>query len=202
MTVVPKTGVTSLTFLTQKIRTAVSNYVTQLNVGASLSQSAIVSIVQSIPDVSWVVVPFNRMVKADGSFIARDNVGRTQWQVFNPGAVNSFITSAVVLSYNTTDKGGPENLFRGVFENEHSLVLQSNELDVSGGAGRAYIRSDGKIVVSTKDGQIPDDKDYKVAYWVYGETGSKDINVASLEYLTVGNFMVIYDQSNTQPKTL
>jgi hypothetical protein len=195
MTVVPKSGVTSTisgwSFLQSKIQTAVSNYISQLNLGVDLTQSEVIRIVQEVPDVSYVIVPFNRMTKADGSFITRDEIGQTQFQIFSNGIVKSYITAATVLTYKTVDKGGPENLFRGVFENKEPLVLQSDPLDVSGGPGRAYIEADGKIIVSTKDGQLPDEKEYSVAYYVFGETGAKDISVASLEYLTVGNFSVL-----------
>ena len=202
MTITPKTGVTNLSFLTSRIRTAVANFVSQQDVGTPLTQSEVVRIIQGIPDVSWIIIPFSRMVKADGSFITRDDLGKLQFQVFNSGVVNSYVTIAEVLTYKTVDQGGPSNMFRGVFEDGEALMLQSDPLDVSGGAGRAYIRGDGKIIVSTKDGQIPDNKSYSVAYYVYGETGSKDIDVASLEYLTVGTFTIVYNQPQAQSQIL
>jgi hypothetical protein len=192
-TVIPKATVTNTPLLTSKIRTAIANYVSQLSIGSSVTQSEIVHIIQNLPDVNYVVLPMTRMVKSDGSFIVRDDIGRTQFQIFNDGLARSYITTVPVLTYATIDKGGPENYFRGVFENELPLVLQSDVLDVSGGAGRAYIQADGRLVVSTRDGQIPDIKDYQVAYYVFGEKGSKDINAASIEYLTVGNLTVSYD---------
>jgi hypothetical protein len=193
MTVVPKTGVTNLSFLTSTIQTEISNYVSQLKIGTALTQSEVIKIIQSISDVSYVIIPFSRMVKADGSFITRDVIGKAQFQVLNKNVVNSYITTSPVLSYKTEDQGGPTNLFRGIFEDSMPLVLQSTQLDVSGGAGRGYIRSDGKLVVSTRDGNIPDNKNYQVSYYVFGETGSKDILVNTVEYLSVGNFTVIYD---------
>jgi hypothetical protein len=81
-------------------------------------------------------------------------------------------------------------------------VLQDDPLDVSGGAGRGYIQSDGTIVVSTKDGQLPDTKSYEVAYYVYGETGSEDINVASIEHLRVGTFTIVYDEPRDEAPIL
>jgi hypothetical protein len=193
-TVVAKSGVTNTSNLIAQMRTAVSNYITQLDVGMSLTQSEVIHILQIIPDVDYVIVPLTRMVKADGSFIVRDNVGRTQFQLFNSGLSVSYISSVSVLTYKTVDQGGPENLFKGIFENKQPLVLQTDPLNVSGGPGRGYIRSDGKIIVSTKDGQLPDTKNYDVAYYVYGETGSDDINVAQIEYLTVGSFTPNVDQ--------
>lgn len=193
MTVIPKAGVTNLTKLTSQIQTEVANYVAQLGIGVSLTQSDVVAIINGVSDVDYVALPFLKMTKADGSFIVRDDVGKTQFQIYNTGIATAYISTAEVLSYKTVDKGGAETLFRGVFEDDMPLVLQSDPLDVSGGAGRAYIMEDGHIVVSTKDGALPDDKNYQVAYYVYGETGSKDISVASVEYLSVGFFSVTYD---------
>ena len=195
MTVIPKQTVTNLSFLTSQIRTAVSNYISQLPMGSPLTQSAVIKVVQGISDVSSIIIPFNRMVKSNGDFIIRDDIGETSFQVYNVGAVTAYVTAGPALTYATQDQGGPSNYFRGVFENEIALALQTDPANVSGAAGRAYIRSDGHIIVSTLDGLLPDTKDYSVAYFVYGETGSKDINTASLEYLTVGNFTVIYDQA-------
>lgn len=201
-TVIPKTGVTNTTDLTAKIRTAISNYVSQLVIGQYLSQSAVARIIQNIADVDYVIIPFSRMIKADGSFIIRDQVGKTAFEVFNEGLTTSYISVSSVLTYNTIDKGGPENKFRGIFEDTMPLVLQDDVLDVSEGAGRAYIRDDGKIVVSTRDGLIPDNKYYEVAYYVYGETGSEDINVASIESLKVGNLTIVYDTPRQITTTL
>jgi len=193
ITVIPKAGITNMSQLTAEIRTAVSNYVSQIGVGVSLTQSDVVHEIKKIDDVDYVVLPFFKMTKADDSFVVSDNLGSPQFEMFNEGLTTAYITTVSVLTYKTTDKGGPENLFRGVFENSLPLILQDSPLEVSEGAGRAYIRSDGKIVVSTRDGQIPDLKSYEVSYYVQGETGSYDINVASVEYLSIGSFSVAYD---------
>lgn len=193
-TVVSKISATDVTTTSQvinlldsQIRTALSNLVNQLGVGGSLTQSAVIKAVQSISDVNYMILPMSRMVKSDNSFIARDQVGKTQFQIFNEDVVKSYITVVPVLTYSTIAGGGSENAFRGVFENSLPLVLQSDPLDVSGGYGRAYIQADGKLVVSTKDGQLPDTKNYEVAYFVFGEKGSKDINAESIESLILGN---------------
>ena len=192
-TVVPKTGVSNTNLLSSQIGTALADLINQLGVGGSLTQSAVVRVIQSIGDVNYVVLPMSRMVKADGSFIARDQVGLTQFQVYNTDEVTSYITVIPVLTYKTIAGGGSTNDFRGVFENSQPLVLQEDPLDVSGGASRAYIQPDGKLVISTKDGQLPDTKNYEVAYFVYEETGSKDINAESVESLVLGNLTIVFD---------
>jgi hypothetical protein len=191
--IIPKAGVTNLDQLASKIQTVVANFTSQVGVGVAVTQSDIVDSIMNIPDVDYVVLPFTRLVKADGSFITRDNIGTPTFQVYNQGLTTSYITSIPALTYKTVDKGGPENLFRGIFENNLPLILQGDSLDVSAGPGRGYIQADGKIIVSTKDGALPDTKKYEVAYYVYGEMGSSDIQVASLEYLSIGTPVIRFD---------
>lgn len=191
--VIPKAGVTNLDLLASKIQTIVANYTSQVGVGVAVTQSDFVGSIKRISDVDYVVLPFTKMTKADGSFITRDNVGTPTFEIYNQGVSTSYITTIPVLTYKTVDKGGPENLFRGIFENNMPLVLQADPLDVSAGPGRGYIMADGKIVVSTKDGTLPDAKKYLVAYYVYGEMGSSDIQVASLEYLNIGTPVIRFD---------
>ena len=198
MTVVPKAGVTNFEQLTSQIQTAVSNYITHLGVGVSITQGEVIHIIQSVADVDYVVIPFIKMAKANDSLIVRDNIGTATFQVYAVGIATAYISAASVLTYKTVDKGGSENLFRGIFENSLPMVLQADPLDVSGGAGRAYIQADGRIVVSTKDGNLPETKSYQVAYYVEGETGASDIQVNSLEYLKIGTFSVSYDTPRTQ----
>jgi hypothetical protein len=191
--VIPKSGVSNLDLLASKIQTVVANFTSQVGVGVAVTQSDVVDSIMNISDVDYVVIPFTRMVKADGSFITRDTIGTPTFEVYNQGVSTSYITTIPVLTYNTVDKGGPENLFRGIFENNLPLVLQADPLDVSAGPGRGYIMADGKIVVSTRDGTLPDTKKYQVAYYVYGEMGSSDIQVASLEYLSIGTPVIRFD---------
>jgi len=193
LTIIPKSGASDFTTLSSQITTSIANFVSQLGIGRALTQSDVDHQIRKIADVDYVVLPFGRMIKADDAFIIRDNIGNTQFEVFNEGLVKSYITSAEVLSFGTVDQGGPENLFKGIFEDTVALTLQEDPLDVSGGAGRGYIRDDGKIIVSTKDGQLPDTKDYQVAYYVYGEEGSEDINVAQIESLRIGTLTIVYD---------
>ncbi|MBE3084898.1 MAG: hypothetical protein IMZ64_01615, partial [Bacteroidetes bacterium] len=195
--VIPKSGVSNLDLLGSKISTVVANFVSQVGVGVSVTQSDIVDSIMSISDVDYVVLPFTRMVKTDGSLITRDNIGSPTFEAYNQGVSTSYITTIPILTYKTVDKGGPENLFRGIFENNLPLVLQSDPLDVSAGPGRGYIMADGKIVVSTKDGTLPDSKSYQVAYYVYVEMGSSDIQVASLEYLSIGTPIIRFDSPRT-----
>jgi hypothetical protein len=193
ITVIPKSGVTNFERLTSQIQTSVSNYIAEKGVGVSLTQAEVVHAIQNVSDVDYVVLPFIKMAKADNSFIVRDDIGTPTFQIYNQGSSVAYITTVSVLTYKTVDKGGPETFFRGVFEDNLALILQNDPLDVSNGPGRAYIQADGKIVVSTKDGALPDTKKYQVAYYTKGELGSNDIQASSLEYLKIGSFSVTYD---------
>ena len=188
-TIVPKIGVTNTNLLTSQIQTAIANLINTLGVGGSLTQSAVIEVIQNVSDVRYTVLPMSRMVKADGSQIARDQIGQVEFQVYNVDVVTSYITVNSVLTYATIAGGGSSNDFRGVFENSLPLVLQDDPLDVSGSSGRAYIQPDGRFVVSTLDGQLPDTKNYQAAYFVFGEKGSKDINAEGLETLISGQFI-------------
>ena len=201
-TVIPKSTVVDFNTLTSQITTSIANFISQLSIGISLTQSDVDNQIRKVNDVDYVVLPFTRMTKADDSQIVRDNIGQVQFEVYNDGITRSYITAATVLAYNTVDKGGDENKFRGVFENTVALILQDDPLDVSEGAGRAYIQSDGKIIVSPIDGQLPDTKNYEVAYYVEGETGSEDINVAAVESLRIGTLTIAYDTPREQFPTL
>jgi len=201
-TIIPKSNVTDFNTLTSKVTTAISNFMTQLSIGVSLTQSDVDKKIRSVDDVDYVILPFSRMVKADDSLIVRDSIGQAQFEVYNDGVARSYITIASVLTYNTVDKGGSEDKFKGVFEDTLPLVLQDDPLDVSGAAGRAYIQSDGRIIVSTRDGQLPDTKDYEVAYYVFGESGSEDINVAAIESLKIGTLTIAYGDPREQIPTL
>jgi uncharacterized phage protein gp47/JayE len=200
ITIIPKSGVSNFENLTSEVQTAVANYIAEKPIGSSLTQSEVIHAIQSVSDVDYVILPFIKMAKADGSLIIRDDVDTPTFEVFNEGFSTSYITKIPVLTYNTTDQGGPSNLFRGVFENNLPLVLQADPLDVSNGSGRAYIQADGRIIVSTKDGSLPDTKTYQVSYYTKGEIGSKDIQVASLEYLTIGAFSITFDAPRTVTK--
>ena len=57
-------------------------------------------------------------------------------------------------------------------------------------------------MVSTRDGQLPDNKYYEAAYYVEGETGAEDIAVATIENLKVGNLTIVYDTPRTISTTL
>jgi len=190
--VVRKTG-TDINLLKSRIVTVISNYVSKLKMGDSLTQSAVSSEVRSVEGVKDIRIPFTRMMKRNGSFIPLDSIGYTGFEIYNKvsaSGVTSYRSLNSVLSYKTSDNGGDESHFRGAYEDSKLLTLVSSPIDVSKGTGRAYIQADGKIIVSTTDGAPPQTKFYKVSYFTYypaDENPVADMETSEIEYLEIDN---------------
>jgi len=177
--------------LKSRIRTILSNLVNNLKMGETLTQSTVLSTIKSVSGVKDIIMPITKMMKRNGSFIPLDDLGTVSFEVYsksNSLGIISYRSINSVLSYNTQEKGGPDNLFRTVYENNIALELVDDASKVSAGYGRAYIQANGKIIVSTLDGSPPHTKEYKAAYYVYyagNESTSGDIQANQTEYLRV-----------------
>lgn len=188
--VVKKTG-TDSSLLKSRIITAISNYTSELKSGDTLTQSAVASVVRGLSGVKDIRIPFTKMMKRNGSFISMDEIGYTNFELFNKAissGVISYRSLESVLSYRTTDNGGDSNLFRGVYEDNKILTLVSDPLDVSEEKGCAYIQADGKIIVSTTDNKPPQSKYYKASYFTYysaSQVEASDIDTSTIEYLDI-----------------
>jgi uncharacterized phage protein gp47/JayE len=188
--VVRKVG-TDVSLLKSRIITAISNYVSRLKMGETLTQSAIASEVRGVEGVKDVKIPFTRMMKRNGSFIPLDPVGYVNFEVYNKSSasgITSYRSIESVLTYKTTDNGGDSSYFRGVYEDNRILTQVNSPGDVSKVAGNAYIQADGKIIVSTTDGAPPQTKYYKVSYFSYyaaDENPVDDIYTSDIEYLEI-----------------
>jgi hypothetical protein len=190
--VVRKIGV-DINLLKSRIVTAVSNQVSKLKMGDTLTQSDISSIVRAVDGVKDIRIPFTRMMKRNSSFIPLDEIGYTTFEVYSKtsaSGVTSYRSINSVLTYKTSDNGGDSNLFRGVYEDNKILELVDTPISVSKNVGRSYIQSDGKIIVSTTDGAPPQSKFYKVSYFTYyaaDENPVDDIYTAEIEYIEIDN---------------
>ena len=177
--------------LRSRIQTAIYNAIANLKIGQSLTQSFILKTILSVSGVKSVKTPFSIMMKRAESFIPLDDIGNVAFEVFQKSSsagIVSYRSINSVLSYDTISGGGPDNLFRMVYEDMKELVLVSDATLVSKASGQAYIQSDGRIVVSTTDGRPPQSKYYKAAYYVdypVGVTYAEDITTTDMEYLSV-----------------
>jgi uncharacterized phage protein gp47/JayE len=186
--VVRKTGVDS-SLLKSRIQTAVANYVSSLKLGEGMTQGTLVSIVQAVNGVKEIRLPVTRMMKRNGSFIPLDDLGHLTFEVYQKTSATgtaSYRSIDSVLTYMTSDNGGDPNLFRGIYEDNKLLTLVSTPGEVSKSPGRGYVQNDGKIVVSTTDGEPPQTKHYKASYYTYYPADVNpvdDISVSTMEYI-------------------
>jgi len=192
---------TSESDVANKVRTALTNYINNRKLGETLYQDDIINIIKNISEVKNVIVPLSRMMKLNGSFIPNDILGRVTFQVYNDNSnkgITSYISVSSVLNFGTEDGGGDSNLFRGIYEDGQPLVLAETPLGVSAARGRGYIRADGKIIVSTRDGSPPQLKEYNASYYTYVSSDEDvvgDITVNEMEHLSVGSNSLTIDAS-------
>jgi len=177
--------------LLSRIKTAINNHLSRMKMGETLTQSSLVKVVSSVEGVSDVKIPLTKMSKRNGSFIPLENLGSVDFELYQKlsgKGVPSYVSVNSVLEHMTSDNGGPDNLFRGVYEDNVPLDLVPEPYLVSKKAGSSYIFSDGRILVSTFDGSPPQSKNYKASYYVsYPENENivGDIVTSEIEYLDV-----------------
>jgi len=127
------------------IRTSMANYFAGLRNGNPFRQSDAIGIIEPIAGVSYIEVPFTKMVRGEGSTVVREFLATDQ-----PGDIvylTTWSTPTVSvwlikdeLSSATINGGGPETEFRGVFQNDVALLLETaTPSSLGGGTGRAYI---------------------------------------------------------------
>jgi hypothetical protein len=175
----------------RNIRTALTNFLSSAKLGQSIYQSDIISVVESVIGVRFVVVPLSKMVKSSGVQVIREVLANPQFFLYQTGSVSAY-RSIEKLNSNTTDRGGPDYEFKGVFENDFLLEMQVSDTTVSGGSGRAYISENGTLIVSPRKGGDPNGSKWSVTYVVGTETGAKDIIISQIEYVQIKSLSITY----------
>ena len=175
----------------RNIRTSVGNFFAAAKLGQSIYQSDVISLVERVSGVQFVVVPLTKMVKQDGTQVIREQLENPQFLPFVNAAVQSY-RSTEVLNSSTTSTGGPDNEFRGIFENDFGLVMTTTDTDVATAPGQGYIAADGHIIVSTRHGTAPNSSKWSVTYIVSGDTGANDIILSGIEYPAIGTMKITF----------
>ena len=179
------------TSIDRKIRTNISKVLSDKLIGESVYQSDIIHAIESVEGVSHVEVPFDKMVKADRSMVIREPyVGG--WEPYQTVNVTTF-RSNVPLSWETSEGGGDNTRFSGVFENDIELLKVDKLSEVADASGRAFISEDGHIYVSPRFNTNASDSRITVTYQVIGAQGSRDISFSDIEYGAVGTLLITYD---------
>jgi hypothetical protein len=169
---------------TNLILTALTNAFDKLMHGKGIAQSDVIGVIEGVENVESVVVPLNKMVKANGTQISREWI-TSSFEIYQSNVVTSYSTGPNALLYSTLGPVAADG-FYAIFESDRPLILVSSPNDVDTAAGQGYIGQDGNIFISTIGNDLPSAHQYTVSYVVNGETGAKDIDVTSLEFLSVG----------------
>lgn len=180
-----------------QIRTAIAKVFVSKNLGSSIYQSDIVRAIENTTGVDHVLIPFNKMVKANGSYCIRE-VYEGGWNVHQTGVVTSYV-STNTLSWPTVDGGGPANAYRGLYENDIELNLVDTIEEVAQAAGNAFISSSGHLYVSPRKGSDITVKTITTTYLVENATGARDIYFSAIEYGQVGTLALTFTYA-TQPQ--
>jgi hypothetical protein len=175
----------------RNIRTALTNFLANAKLGQSIYQSDIISTVEGVTGVQFVVVPLAKMIKSEGVQVIREKITNPQFQLYQTGSVSAY-RSVEKVDSNTTDAGGPNYEFRGVFENDFLLNMQESDTTVSTGSGRGFIAENGQVIVSTRKGTDPNNSRWSVTYVVGTESGAKDIIISEVEYVQIKTLKITY----------
>jgi len=181
------------TSIDRQIRTAVAKLLSEKLIGQSIYQSDIIHVIEGVEGVDYIIVPFTKMVKSDGSMVVKE-VYSDGWEPYQTVNVTTY-KSIGTLQWSTSEGGGPDTAFRGVFENDIVLALQSDLSKVSEASGRAYIAADGHLYMSPLLGDNLDESFITTTYLVEGASGSRDVPFSDIEYGAVGDLIITYDFS-------
>jgi hypothetical protein len=137
------------------IRTNLSNFFGAYRLGQPIRQSDVIRVVENTDGVSYVVVPFGKMLPSEGTLIAREDISTdtgaesSQISAYSSNKFLAYILTQA-LEFPTTNGGGPEGEFRGVFQDDVALDLLPavSPLTALGNAGgQAYIIGSGGLAI-------------------------------------------------------
>jgi len=192
-----------------RIRTKVARFFDTLRIGDSVAQSDIIRIIDEVRGVNTFKVPLIKLARAENSLVVLDNLLINSWSLKDNNDYKSYISDAgsqSALTYSTIDGGGnilslgtnAGNKYRTVGVYSSGKLYKSVDTigEVAKNVNSSYISVESgiaKIVVSTSDGNppLPTSK-WQANYYIYGESGTKDITSNKFEYLVLGNLALTY----------
>jgi len=154
--------------ISRLLRTNLENFFRGQTLGRPVRPSDVIGVMDQTSGVAFVVTPLTRFALDGGSLILREKIVTAQEAGISRVGDWSTQTVDVVLIEDaldnaTTDGGGSDNEFRGVFEDDFTLELQTVQPDKLGeGAGRAFIIGDaGLAIPGISDDQTLDDEGFR-----------------------------------------
>lgn len=129
------------------LRTNIENFFSNLRLGDPVRQSDVVRVIENTEGVSYVVVPFVKMVRQQGSQVVREEISTdtaAESKIMSSLTTNRAVVYLLVnpLSSATENSGGSADKFRGVFQDDIELDLLPSSSTLSSlgvSAGRSYI---------------------------------------------------------------
>lgn len=195
------------------IRNNLQYLIGTLKLGDPLRRSDVIAEIDNTAGVSYVVVPLTLMVRAAGYQIVRNDLAtEALGDAFRVDAwSNSQYAVWLILQEldaPTTTGGGPTNEFRGVFQDDVELTLkmttpqnlalagnQTYIIGVSGlvipGYGTSVVTN--RVLVSLPIGDAPLNHVYWATYITTTDTGDKDVDPNSMEFIILGDVTFSYD---------
>ena len=133
-TVVKQTGFPT-NAIQSSVQTNLESFLQGLPMGASVRQSDIITVIDSTSGVSFVTTPLTNLARDAGVVIIREPLTTaskgdttlllgTETQPYSSSTVKVWLVEDE-LNAATTTGGGSENEFRGVFQDEKEMILQT-----------------------------------------------------------------------------
>jgi hypothetical protein len=185
-----------------------------LKLGDPMRRSDVIGEIDGTTGVSYVIVPLTKMVRQTGSQIVRNDLATDSFadSFLIPAWSNGQYQTWLILEELTAPTitgGGDTNEFRAVYQDDNELTLQlSAPQNLALAGGQAYIiGSDGQVIpgygtdavknrvlVSLPVGDSPTNHSYWCTYITAEDSGDKDIDPNSMEFLVLGDVSITYDE--------
>ena len=186
----------------------------KLQMGTPLRRSDVIAEIDGTDGVEYVVVPITKMVRGTGYQIVRNDLDTLAiGDAFRVDAwsngKNAVWLIVQELDAPTTTGGGPPNEFRGVYQDDAGLSLKTTapqNLGLVGGQayiiGAAGLAIPGygtdvvknRVMLSLPVGDSPSSHTYWTTYITAEDSGDKDIDPNSMEFLVLGDLNITYDE--------
>lgn len=182
------------------IKSRINTFFSRLRMGESVHPSDIYSVIDSTPGVDFVIQPLTKLYRQADNYIIDEQLPTTSWNQYGLDVVRSYITANPVLRFTVAElggkyreiQGGPgyEKRIVGVRDGATFYEQVDSESLVTKGPSRCFIRTDGKIVVSTKDGLPPTNRIVYATYFTAEGTGSQSVYASKSELLLPGEINI------------
>lgn len=136
-----------------QIRTDLESFVSALRLGDALRRSDVLSVIEQVRGVSYIVLESFQMFRQEDSQVIREGITTDQigdstlisdWS----NNLNNVWIIEEELNSATTTGGGPVNEFRGVFRDDFETQLEIVNPDLlAQGSFRSYIIGDGGLLI-------------------------------------------------------